>query len=168
MYGTWRNLCGLQRARPWEPAFAQRQGCRRHEATYSMELHTCTTGTKTTMSNCNCEISMVRTLGINHCAKTGVSTTVKTATAELRHPSLTNNGHNSNLVRELHLEQEELDHGELPLRHNREVQKRAGTCRCTTKCEYTLSRNCNCGVSRNKHSKHCAYLSVFQQKPMLD
>ena len=111
MYGTWRNLSGLQRARPWEPAFAQRQGCRRHEATYSMELHTCTTGTKTTMSNCNCEISMVRTMGINHCAKTGVSTTVKTATAELRHLSLTNNGHNSNLVRELHHEQEELDHG---------------------------------------------------------
>ena len=38
MYGTWRNLCGLQRERPWEPAFAHRQGRRRHEATYSMEL----------------------------------------------------------------------------------------------------------------------------------
>ena len=82
-----------------------------------MELHTCTTGTKTTMSNCNCEISMVRTMGINHSAKTGVSTTVKTATAELRHLSLTNNGHNSNLR-----QQEELDHGELPLRHNRNVR----------------------------------------------
>ena len=93
-----------------------------HEATNSMELHTCTTRTKTTMSNCNCEISMVRTTGINHCAKTEVSTTVRTATAELRDLSLTNNGHNSNLVRELHREQEELDHGELPLRHNRNVR----------------------------------------------
>ena len=32
MYGNRRNLCGLQRARPWEPAFAPQQGCRRHEA----------------------------------------------------------------------------------------------------------------------------------------
>ena len=91
MYGTWRNLCGLQRARPWEPAFAPRQGWRRHEATCSMELHTCTTRTRTTLSNCNCEISMAEAMGISHCAKTGVSTTVKTATAELRHLSLTNN-----------------------------------------------------------------------------
>ena len=37
----------------------------------------CTTGTKTTLSNCNCEISMVRTMVISHCAKTGVSTTGK-------------------------------------------------------------------------------------------
>ena len=32
---------------------------------------------------------MVRTMGINHCVKTGVSTTVKSATAELRHLSYT-------------------------------------------------------------------------------
>ena len=73
------------------------------------------------MSNCNCEISMVRTMGINHCAKTGVSTTVKTATAELRHLSLTTT-HNNKLVRELHLSKKELDHGELPLRRNRNVR----------------------------------------------
>ena len=119
----------------------------------------------------SCQTVTVKSLrsgpwGSDTAPKTGVSTTVKTATADLRYLSLTNNGHNSNLVQELHLEQEELDHWELPLRHNREVRKKAGTCRCTTKCEHTLSRNCNCGVSRNKHSKHCAYLSLFQQKPM--
>ena len=31
---------------------------------------------------------MVRTMGINHCAKTVVSTPLRTATAELRHLSL--------------------------------------------------------------------------------
>ena len=45
---------------------------------------------------------MVRTMGIRHCAKTGVSTTVRTAFAELRHLSLNNDGHLNNLVRELH------------------------------------------------------------------
>ena len=35
----------------------------------------CTTRTKTTLSNCNCEISMAETMGISHCARTGVSTT---------------------------------------------------------------------------------------------
>ena len=39
-----------------------------------------------------------------------------------------------------------------PVETVKQHQKRAGTCRCTTKCEHTLSRNCNCGVSRNKHS----------------
>ena len=69
-----------------------------------------------------------------------------------------------NLVRELHQEHEQMDHGELPLRNNRDVRQ-DGTCRGTTKSEHTLSRTCICGISRNKHSKHCAYLSLFPQKP---
>ena len=35
MYGTWKNLRGLQRARPWEPAFAPRHECRQQ-----YEIHT--------------------------------------------------------------------------------------------------------------------------------
>ena len=87
MYGTRRNLCGLQRARPWEPALCAATGMSTTlKSTYRKELHTCTTGTKTALSNCNCEISMAGAMGISHCAKTGVSTTVKTASAELRAP----------------------------------------------------------------------------------
>ena len=97
----------------------------------------CTTGTKSTLSNCNCEISMARAMGDQPTLRKdgGVNDRRRTATAELRHLSLTNDGHIINLVRELHLEHEELDNGELPLRHNRNVRTKSGTCRCTTKCE---------------------------------
>ena len=71
MYGNRRNLCDLQRARPWEPAFL------RHNRDVDDMKQTCTTGTKTTLSNCNCAISMAETMGISNCAKTGMSTTVK-------------------------------------------------------------------------------------------
>ena len=63
---------------------------------------TCTTGTKTTLSNCSCEISMAETMGISNCAKTRMSTTVKNCNSGTAHLSLTNNGHNNYLVRELH------------------------------------------------------------------
>ena len=48
----------------------------------SMNCTFCTTGTKTTLSNCNCEISMVRTMGISHCEKQGCQRPWRTATAE--------------------------------------------------------------------------------------
>ena len=41
----------------------------------SMNCTLCTTGTKTTLSNCNCEISMDRDHGDQPLRKTGVSTT---------------------------------------------------------------------------------------------
>ena len=58
----------------------------------SMNCTFCTTGTKTTLSNCNCEISMVRTMGISHGEKQGCQRPWRTATAEQGHLSLTNDG----------------------------------------------------------------------------
>ena len=89
----------------------------------SMNCTFCTTGTKTTLSNCNCEISMVRTMGISHSEKQGCQRPWRTATAEQGAPVIDQHGHNNNLVRKLHHEDEELDYGELPLRHNRNVRK---------------------------------------------
>ena len=56
-------------------------------------------------------------------------------------PVVDQHGHNNNLVRKLHHENEELDHGELPLRTTG-MSGQPGTCRCTTKNKHTLSKNC--------------------------
>ena len=103
----------------------------------SMNCTFCTTGTKTTLSNCNCEISMVRTMGNSHSEKQGCQRPWRTATAEQGHLSLTNTGTTTTLSENCTMKMKSWTMGNC-LCATTGMSGQPGICRCTTKSEHTF------------------------------